>query len=217
MLIPIFPLKLVVYPTEDMNLHIFEDRYKELIQDAYNDNSSFLIPAFLDDMIMPIATEVRLKSIVKRYADGKLDVRVKGGSTIFRIVDLHKTITGKLYSGAEVEVLDYTNERDLNVAVEIIKRITILYEVLKIDKPIPKLPQDVWTFQLGHLAGLSTEQEYELLSTPSESERQALMLEHLDSLIPMVKEMEELRRKAKLNGHFRRFSSPDFLRGLEKK
>ena len=78
-------------------------------------------------------------------------------------------------------------------------------------------PQDVWTFQLGHLAGLSTEQEYELLSTPSELERQVLMLEHLDSLIPMVKEMEELRRKAKLNGHFRRFSSPDFLRGLEKK
>ncbi len=217
MLVPIFPLKLVVFPTEDLNLHIFEERYKELITDANNEGISFMIPAFLDDTIMPIATEVRLKSIEKVHPDGKMDVRVKGGSTIFRILDVYQNVPEKLYSGAEVEALDYTNERDLAVAAEIIEYIKELYQVLNINKPIPAYPEKVWTFQLGHLVGLSTEQEYELLSIPSEKERQIMMLEHLEQLLPTVKEMEELRRKAKLNGHFRRFSSPDFLRGLEKK
>ncbi|MEO1628994.1 MAG: LON peptidase substrate-binding domain-containing protein, partial [Bacteroidota bacterium] len=46
---PLFPLKLVVYPGEQLNLHIFEPRYKQLIRECEQNKVTFGIPAFIND------------------------------------------------------------------------------------------------------------------------------------------------------------------------
>ena len=62
---------------------------------------------------------------------------------------------------------------------------------------------------MGHHVGLSLEQEYELLSISSEEDRQDYMLEHLERLIPIVKDMETLRKRVQMNGHFKNIIPPN--------
>lgn len=50
--IPIFPLGVVVYPDEQLNLHIFEPRYKQLIRDCIAENKPFGIPAVIEKKMM---------------------------------------------------------------------------------------------------------------------------------------------------------------------
>jgi len=49
--IPIFPLGIVVYPGENLNLHIFESRYKQLIQECYSDAKPFGIPSVINKKV----------------------------------------------------------------------------------------------------------------------------------------------------------------------
>ena len=63
--LPLFPLQLVVYPGEKLNLHIFEPRYKQLIQECQEQGTTFGIPAFIDSEIMSIGTEIELLKIEK--------------------------------------------------------------------------------------------------------------------------------------------------------
>ena len=65
--LPLFPLKLVVYPGEQLNLHIFEPRYKQLIREAEHNGTTFGIPAFIEENVMDIGTEIKLLSIEKRH------------------------------------------------------------------------------------------------------------------------------------------------------
>ena len=58
--IPIFPLGIVVYPGEQVNLHIFEPRYKQLINDCFVTKKPFGIPAVLDNNVSEMGTLVKV-------------------------------------------------------------------------------------------------------------------------------------------------------------
>ncbi|NNE25287.1 MAG: peptidase, partial [Saprospiraceae bacterium] len=62
-IIPLFPLKLVCFPGETLNLHIFEERYKTLIQDVQRDQKNFGIPPVQNDALYPLGAEIELMSI----------------------------------------------------------------------------------------------------------------------------------------------------------
>jgi Lon protease-like protein len=63
--IPIFPLSIVVYPGEMLNLHIFEPRYKQLIKECHAEGKPFGIPVIMDDKVNEKGTRVRIIQIVK--------------------------------------------------------------------------------------------------------------------------------------------------------
>ena len=207
-MLPQFPLKIVVFPGEQLNLHIFEPRYKQLINECEAEDRTFGIPAFIEKRVMEIGTEVRLEKIVKRHPNGEMDIRTRGVG-LFRIVEFCAQAPGKLYGAAEVSPLP-VNERggDPLQARLLLNRIKELFHRLELNKPVPADPVELRTFPFGHQLGLTLEQEYQLLQLPTESERQTFLIEHLDRLLPLVQEMEEVRRKAKMNGHFRNVIPP---------
>ena len=57
----LFPLQLVVFPGESLNLHIFEPRYRQLIEDAEQQGITFGVPTVIKGALQPIATEVSLE------------------------------------------------------------------------------------------------------------------------------------------------------------
>ena len=99
--IPIFPLDIVVYPGEPLNLHIFEPRYKQLIKDCTQDKKHFGIPSALNKKIEELGTLMEIIEIVKEYENGEMDIKTKGIS-VFRILEVIKEIPDKLYCGAIV-------------------------------------------------------------------------------------------------------------------
>lgn len=208
-LIPIFPLELVLFPSEKLNLHIFEQRYRQLVNDIADKDIEFGIPFFRKAKEMTFGTTAKLSEVSKKHPNGEMDIKTVG-TTVFKILKVHQSFEGKLYSGATVEFIDNEFKED-NAQTEVLSALVRnLYDLLKIDKPLPRFNHPHFSFQVGHHVGLSRDQEFELLIRPSESDRQAFLINHLEKLIPVVLEMEDLRKKVEMNGHFKDLKPPDF-------
>lgn len=207
-LLPLFPLQLVCYPDEEINLHIFEPRYKQLITESESTGAPFGLPTYIQNEPLKWGTEVVLKEIVKKYPDGKMDIRIKG-KRVFKINEFFPRMNERLYSGAEVHFPKNDRNVDFSKNKKVLDLMTELHKYLKLHKP---LPEDVYTFDsyvTAHFVGLSLEKEYEFLQLLSEGARQDYIIEHLTSIIPVLSEINELEQKVKMNGHFRNIIPPN--------
>jgi Lon protease-like protein len=77
-LIPLFPLNVVVFPRTQLPLHIFEDRYKEMVGDAIRDSSEFGIVLAKEDGIVNAGCTVAVQKVLQMYPDGRLDILAEG-------------------------------------------------------------------------------------------------------------------------------------------
>ncbi len=200
--IPIFPLSIVVYPGERLNLHIFEPRYKQLIKECFESNKPFGIPSVMDEKINEMGTLVQVKEITKEYEDGKMDIKTEG-LKVFRMLEMINELPDKLYSGAIVNYPDNNEKGNRTLMQGIVKGVKELHKLLRIEKQFSKPEDELWSYDIAHHAGLSLKEEYELLELLHELQRQEYLKRHLTKVIPLLAEMEALKEKVKLNGHFK--------------
>ena len=208
--IPIFPLSIVVYPGELLNLHIFEPRYRQLINECFATKKPFGIPAVIDDKINDMGTLVQVTEISEVYEDGKMDIKTEG-LQVFRMLEIINELPDKLYSGAIVNYPDNDERGNRTLMNGIVKGIKELHKLLKIEKNFVKSDAELWSYDVAHHAGMALQEEYELLELLHESQRQEYLKRHLTKVIPVLAEMELLKEKVKLNGHFKN------LKGLDSK
>jgi Lon protease-like protein len=207
-LIPIFPLSIVVYPGEQLNLHIFEPRYRQLINECFAAKKPFGIPAVIDDKINEMGTLVQVKEISQVYDDGKMDIKTVG-LQVFRMLEIINELPDKLYSGAIVNYPDNEERGNSTLMNGIVKGIKELHKLLKIEKKFSKSDEELWSYDVAHHAGMSLQEEYELLELLHELQRQEYLKRHLTKVIPVLAEMEMLKKKVKLNGHFKNLKGLD--------
>lgn len=207
--IPIFPLEIVVYPGEQLNLHIFEPRYRQLIADSLENKKPFGIPVVINNEVREYGTLVQLTEIVKTYDSGEMDIRTEGVK-VFRVLEIIKSIPEKLYSGAIVSYPENEeNAGNRKVMQQVSKGLKELHRLLNVAKEFKKPDEQLISYDIAHHAGLSIEEEYELLGLMKEVQRQEYLKRHLQKVLPMLIEMESLKEKVKLNGHFRNLSAFD--------
>ncbi len=206
-LLPMFPLQLVVFPGENLNLHIFEPRYKQLVKECEEEGITFGIPAYIDGKVMVVGTEIKLLSIEKRYSNGEMDIKTQGVG-LFSIKEFYRTAPKKLYSAADIKHLPHDTEGDVVANTQILELVEELFSLMNIKKSVPSDPAAFVTYDLAHHVGFSLEQEYQFLCVTDERSRQEFMRMHLEKLIPIVKEMENLRKRAEMNGHFKNIIPP---------
>jgi uncharacterized protein len=75
-----------------------------------------------------------------------------------------------------------------------------------VENPLKAGNTDLWSYDVAHKVGLTLEEEYELLGLMNELQRQEYLKRHLAKVLPIVAEMESLKNKIKLNGHFKNIS-----------
>jgi hypothetical protein len=200
--IPIFPLSIVVYPHEDLNLHIFEPRYKQLITECFEKKKPFGIPVVINDKVSEMGTLIEITEITKTYKTGEMDIKTKG-KKVFRVLEMISEIPDKLYSGAIVNY-PHNHEHGKRILIDkVIAATKQLHQMLNVKKPFHKNEDELWSYDIAHSVGLTLEEEYELLSLMNELQRQEYLKRHLAKVIPVVAEMEALKEKIKLNGHFK--------------
>ncbi|HKP32068.1 MAG TPA: LON peptidase substrate-binding domain-containing protein [Chitinophagaceae bacterium] len=207
--IPIFPLGLVVYPGENLNLHIFEPRYKQLINECYSDAKSFGIPSVINKKVCEMGTLMRVAEVSKVHENGEMDIKTVG-VRVFRVLEVINVVPDKLYSGAIVnypEDPDELGHREL--MQKVVNGIRELHKILKVTKDFKKPDKELTSYDVAHHAGLSLEEEYELLNLPMEIQRQEYLKRHLSRVLPVIAEMEALKVKIKLNGHFKNLDALD--------
>ena len=207
--LPLFPLRIVVFPGEKLNLHVFEPRYKQLVLECVAQEKTFGIPTYIQSGVGAYGTEMKILNIEKKYDNGEMDIRTKG-LKVFKILHLDKMAPGRLYAGGEVEDVAYTEDEDILTKLKITEYLKILYESLGVSKLFEELPGNFRSFDVGHHLGLTLEQEYALLQLQHEAERQEAILQHLQHIMPVVQETERLKDRVRLNGHFKNLLPPDF-------
>ena len=206
--IPIFPLAIVVYPGEHLNLHIFEPRYKQLICESHAANKPFGIPPVIKNNISELGTLVDIVEVSKKYENGEMDIKTRG-KKIFRILEEIKEVPEKLYSGAIVNYPQNQDNGNRLLMQKVINGIRELHKLLKVTNQFKKPEDELWSYDVAHHAGLSLPEEYELLGLMTELQRQEYLKRHLSRVLPVVAEMEILREKVKLNGHFKNLKGLD--------
>lgn len=208
--IPVFPLGIVVYPGEMVNLHIFEPRYKQLVNECYAEGKPFGIPTVIDNKMNEMGTLVKITEMVKVYDNGEMDIRTQG-LRVFRVLELIKSVPDKLFSGAIVnypENAEGPGKREL--MQKVVNAVRELHRLLNITKEFHKPDEELAAYDIAHHAGLSLEEEYELLGLMREEQRQEYLKRHLGKVLPVIAEMETLKERVKLNGHFKNLSSFQF-------
>ncbi len=207
--IPIFPLGLVVYPGESLNLHIFEPRYKQLITECKAANKPFGIPTIINDRLQDYGTVVQIKEITTVHDNGEMDIKTEG-EKVFRILEVIKEIPDKLYSGAIVNYPVNQQQGSGDIMRRVMISIKELFRLLKVEKQFKKEDTHLSTYDVAHHVGFTLQEEYEFLNLLHERQRQEYLRLHLSKVLPVLSEMENLKEKVKLNGHFKNLSSFEF-------
>ena len=200
--IPIFPLSIVVYPGESLNLHIFEPRYKQLINECFTQKKLFGIPAVIESRLQDFGTLIRISEITTIHDNGEMDIKTNG-EKVFRILEVIKEVPEKLNSGAIVTYPDNKEIGNPEMMRKLMNSIRELHRMLNVQKDFDKRDEELKVYDVAHHIGLSLEEEYEILNLFDERQRQEYLKRHLAKVIPMVGKMEQLKEKIKLNGHFK--------------
>jgi Lon protease-like protein len=202
-----FPLQSVFYPGETVPLHIFEDRYKQLIKDCQSESITFGIPVYLNERLQ-FGTEVQLVEVVQTYSGGEMDV-VCLGRQVYELLTFEPEMQGKPYAGGLVRFLEHENDGEPKRRAEVFAKLKKLYDLMGVVLPVER-EAEFNSYQFAHKMGLSIEQEYELLQISRESKRLDFIDHHLKTTIRILEEVDKTKQKIELNGHFRNFDPLDF-------
>ena len=193
----LFPLPLVLLPTEQVPLHIFEERYQELIGECVEQDREFGLVYADDDGIRQIGTRARVADVLARFDDGRMNIVVEGRDR-FKLLEL---TSGRSFTTGEVVPLE---EEDDPAEPESVDRALLLFERLRdvtgseVEVPSPT------TFQLSFtLAGrveLATDVKIELLEEVSEAKRIERVCELLEVAAVTVERQRQAAERAATNG-----------------
>ncbi|GAA5039970.1 hypothetical protein GCM10011506_39900 [Marivirga lumbricoides] len=205
-ILPFFPLNLVAFPGQELNLHVFEPRYKELVRDCVANESNFAIPSYVKNKI-EYGTEMKLVNIAKEYSDGRFDIETKA-INVLHVLNMQNPYKEKLYAAGDVEILTNVDNGDIILKEALFESLTELYKLVEIQK-VP-LNTDFRVFDIAHQIGLSKDAEYDLLQLREERQRQRFLLDHLKVILPQLRDIQKSKELIKMNGHFRHYDPLEF-------
>lgn len=199
-LLPLFPLQLVLLPNAQLPLHIFEDRYKEMIGEAIRNKSEFGIVLASEKGIVNTGCTAVVQKVVKTYDDGRLDI-IAIGRRRFEILLLNEE---KDYLRGAVEFFD--DEDTKKPAAEARAKVEAVFEELKqlesegADESAA--PDSQFSFRVAQaVPDLNLRQV--LLATRSEAERIQRLAEYLPAFLQKMRITSHMRAVAPSNGHGR--------------
>ncbi|MEM9895666.1 MAG: LON peptidase substrate-binding domain-containing protein [Bacteroidota bacterium] len=207
-MLPFFPLNIVAFPGEAVNLHVFEPRYKQLINDCLEESNSFGIPSYVTNKI-EYGTEVEISEVSRTYSDGRLDIKTTG-IRLFKVLEYFNPIEGKLYAGGEVTYIPQDLEdTNLSLLLEFKELSTQLFAWLgeEIELNVSQIES---VFDIGHKIGLKPEEEYAMVQLTNENDRLSYAIKHLNHLLPALERAQSAQDRIKQNGHFKHLDPLNF-------
>lgn len=186
--IGLFPLPVVLLPTEQLPLHVFEPRYRELIGECIEGARSFgLVLATGDGAVHEIGTTASVHQVLEVLDDGAMNVVVEGAERV-RLVELTK---GRSFTTCLVEpLLDDDEPADPADGARARELFRSLAEATGTEVETPAEDAELLDFRLASRVDLGVEAKWELLSSTSPRRRMARLAE----LLGLAVEAASLRR-----------------------
>ena len=197
--IGLFPLGIVLLPTEQVPLHIFEPRYRELIAQCLEHESEFGLVFADEDGLRAIGTRAAVTEVLERFDDGRLNIVVEGGER-FRLVEVNE---GKSFHTGEIEPvvdeLDPADEDTKERALTLFRRLVELTGS-DVDEPEVEDADAHLSFALAARFEFAPPVKQELLQSTSERLRLERLCELLENAVELVVRQEEIAGRARTNG-----------------
>lgn len=195
--LPLFPLPVVLLPGTPLPLHIFEPRYRELIEECLREGSEFGILLEQEDSIADTGTRAAVAQLLERLPDGRLNVVVEGRER-FRIVELTR---GRSFRTAAVEPLEDEDDEpgadEVDEALETFRRLVQLTGA-EVDEPSATSP--ALAFELAARVAFGNELKQDLLELRSPRERTLRVTELLGLAADALALEAAVRERAGGNG-----------------
>jgi Lon protease-like protein len=193
--IPMFPLGMLLLPGETKMLHIFEDKYKQLVSDCVANEAHFGIPYSSNKRFGDFGIEVKINSVVKSYDNGEFDILVEG-VRIFELLEYSVVLSPKLYGAGIVKLVDEIKESPSLKLQELIKD----YLWLSQQNTIPIDAYDHATvYHIARLLDLSYAEKYELIKLSTVIEKENYVIQKIKLFSFILKTENELKSKFVLN------------------
>jgi Lon protease-like protein len=193
----LFPLGIVLLPTEHLPLHIFEERYKELIGECLEGEGEFGLVYADDDGLRDLGTRARVIEVLTEFEDGRLNILVEGGER-FRLTEL---TDGRSFSTGLVTSIEDDDDPAETAAVdEALRLFDHLRELTEseVDPPGRGLPQ--LSFALAGKVELPVDEKLALLGETSERARMELVHELLARAVLTAQRVRRASERAATNG-----------------
>ena len=193
--IPMFPLNMVLLPGETKTLHIFEERYKQLVSDCIANDAHFGIPFVYQKNVGEYGIEVKISNVIKRFDNGEMDIVIEG-VCVFKLIDFIDVLTPKLYGAGTI-----IQEPDL-----IIKPSPALQELVREYMWVAQqnaVPIDAFDnadlYSVARLIDLSSVEKYELIKTETARDKETFLKSKIRLFSYLIKTESELQAKFILN------------------
>ncbi|MBA3844645.1 MAG: LON peptidase substrate-binding domain-containing protein [Actinobacteria bacterium] len=194
----LFPLSLVLVPTEQLPLHIFEPRYRELIAECLETGGEFgLVLATGDGAVHEVGTRARVMQVLETLEDGSSNIVIEGGDR-FRLLEL---TSGRSFTTAEVEpVLDDDDPPDPADVARALQLFTQLADEVDAEIELPDEDAAQLDFELAALVDIGVDPKQELLASTSPRERMKRLAELLGIALEAVRLEKTVHARAGQNG-----------------
>ena len=193
----LFPLPLVLVPTERLPLHIFEPRYKELINECLESGGEFgLVLATGDGAVHEVGTRATVTEVLETLEDGRMNVLVEGQER-FRLLEL---TSGRSFTTGLVEPLeddeDPADPADAQRAFALFRELAAEAGAdVELSASSPELD-----WQLAAHVDLGADPKQELLALTSPRLRMRRLAELLGIALETVRTGAAIRDRASGNG-----------------
>ena len=198
-LLPLFPLDLVLLPGTPLPLHIFEPRYREMISECLDRNQHFGVVRGKDQELAEVGCTAEILTVTKKYPDGRMDIVTEGRARI-EVLQLNQE-----RSFLQGEVLYLRDEPGGASQEQIAQAMKLHGEIMTLAGAEPEKSSEIDEKQLSfHLAGslpLDLDFKQLLLGMKSESERLQAIISFFETILPTMRRTVNVRRKAGGNGH----------------
>jgi Lon protease-like protein len=196
---PLFPLGIVLLPSEVVPLHIFEERYKTMIGECMESGGEFGIVWLSDESLSEVGCTARVTQVLEELEDGKSNILVAGG----RPFQLLRRIDDMAYPAGEVEMLhdaDASEDEDPELGAEARARYADLVEHVTDDRPSADDLEDLDSFGMAATIEFDAASKQELLELRSERERLAYVRDLFVKTMKRLAQSEEAGELARSNG-----------------
>ncbi|MGA9876853.1 MAG: LON peptidase substrate-binding domain-containing protein [Solirubrobacteraceae bacterium] len=194
---PLFPLGIVALPTESVPLHVFEDRYRTMIEECLEEASEFGIVWLSDDELKPIGCACEIERVLERMEDGRFTILVRG-TRVFRLLQRQDDLP---YPAGIVE---FVAEREETPDCEVVRDAHELYAELveqATDRTLTEEELDAMdAYRMAATIDFGTDAKQELLELRSENARLHLLTLLFRAAIKQLELVERAQLRARSNG-----------------
>ena len=196
---PLFPLGLVLLPGEHVPLHIFEERYKQMIGECLDEEREFGILWLADDALKDVGCTARITRVLERFDDGRMNIVVEG-ATPFR---LERRIGELAYPAGDIELLDDDPGTDEDALGRARKSYADLVEQVTDTRPEPEALAELDAYGMAATLDIAASAKQALLELRSEPARLEQLEALFDEALKRIRTATRVAEQASGNGHLR--------------